>query len=131
MLGALTLNYFGPPISFTLPQAAAIRHHRRRGRPDGDLYLSGQAIFRAAGGHRGGGVLVYGAGAVDPAADYESADHGDGRKIRMVQRTVVSGKILFGGVAHAGGAAAAGRRAAAGDVLLRQPDARKRRGGAS
>ncbi|ESO54676.1 hypothetical protein SEEA1981_03777 [Salmonella enterica subsp. enterica serovar Agona str. 241981] len=53
------------------------RHYRRRGRPDGDLSV-GQAGAGAAGGHRGGGVLVYGAGAVNPAADYESADHGDG-----------------------------------------------------
>ncbi|CCR14621.1 oxaloacetate decarboxylase beta chain [Salmonella enterica subsp. enterica serovar Agona str. 70.E.05] len=53
------------------------RHHRRRGRPNGDLSV-GQAGAGAAGGHRGGGVLVYGAGAVNPAADYESADHGDG-----------------------------------------------------
>ncbi|CDF55609.2 oxaloacetate decarboxylase subunit beta,pseudogene [Salmonella enterica subsp. enterica serovar Bovismorbificans str. 3114] len=53
------------------------RHYRRRGRPDGDLSV-GQAGAGAAGGHRGGGVLVYGAGAVNPAADYEGADHGDG-----------------------------------------------------
>ncbi len=41
--------------------------------PSGAMHKRG-----AAGGHRGGGVLVYGAGAVNPAADYESADHGDG-----------------------------------------------------
>ncbi|PBO33561.1 hypothetical protein CDC53_16440 [Salmonella enterica subsp. enterica serovar Enteritidis] len=49
------------------------RHYRRRGRPDGDLSV-GQAGPGAAGGHRGGGVLVYGAGAVNPAADYARAD---------------------------------------------------------
>ncbi len=53
------------------------RHYRRRGRPDGDLPV-GQAGAGAAGGHRGGGVLVYGAGAVNPAADYEGADQRDG-----------------------------------------------------
>ncbi|VEB53413.1 oxaloacetate decarboxylase subunit beta [Salmonella enterica subsp. enterica] len=72
VLGALTLNYFGL-ISFTLPQAGGHRHYRRRGRPDGDLSV-GQAGAGAAGGHRGGGVLVYGAGAVNPAADYARAD---------------------------------------------------------
>lgn len=64
VLGALTLNYFG-----------GHRHHRRRRRPDGDLPV-GQAGAGAAGGHRGGGVLLYGAGAADPAADHEGADHG-------------------------------------------------------
>ncbi len=49
------------------------RHYRRRGRPDGDLSV-GQTGTGAAGGHRGGGVLVYGAGAVNPAADYVRAD---------------------------------------------------------
>ncbi|STS79676.1 oxaloacetate decarboxylase subunit beta [Klebsiella pneumoniae] len=50
------------------------------------------------------------------------------RKIRMVQLRTVSKreKILFPAVLLAtGGAPAAGRRAAAGDVLLRQPDARR------
>ena len=51
------------------------RHHRRRRRPDGDLPV-GQAGAGAAGGHRGGGLLLYGAGAADPAADHEGADHG-------------------------------------------------------
>ncbi|SUH01609.1 oxaloacetate decarboxylase subunit beta [Salmonella enterica subsp. enterica] len=49
------------------------RHYRRRGRPDGDLSV-GQAGPGAAGSHRGGGVLVYGAGAVNPATDYARAD---------------------------------------------------------
>ncbi len=49
------------------------RHYRRRGRPDGDLSV-GQAGTGAAGGHCGGGLLVYGAGAVNPAADYARAD---------------------------------------------------------
>ncbi len=73
MLGALTLNYFGI-ISFTLPQAAAIGIIGAP-TPDGDLPV-GQAGAGAAGGHRGGGVLLYGAGAADPAADHEGADHG-------------------------------------------------------
>ncbi|SUG84225.1 oxaloacetate decarboxylase subunit beta [Salmonella enterica subsp. enterica] len=95
VLGALTLNYFGL-ISFTPAAGGGHRHHRRRGRPDGDLSV-GQAGAGAAGGHRGGGVLVHGAGAVNPAADYESADHGDGAEIRMVQLRTVSKreKILF------------------------------------
>ncbi len=74
VLGALTLNYFGI-ISFTLPRGGGHRHHRRRRRPDGDLPV-GQAGAGAAGGHRGGGLLLYGAGAADPAADHEGADHG-------------------------------------------------------
>ncbi len=76
VLGALTLNYFGL-IAFTLPQAAAIGII---GGADGPtaIYLSGKLAPELLGGHRGGGVLVYGAGAVNPAADYESADHGDG-----------------------------------------------------
>ncbi len=56
------------------------------------------------------------------------------RKIRMVQLRTVSKRgedPLPGGAVAAGGAPAAGRRAAAGDVLLRQPDARERRGGAA
>ncbi|STT06743.1 oxaloacetate decarboxylase subunit beta [Klebsiella pneumoniae] len=74
VLGALTLNYFGI-ISFTLAAGGGHRHHRRRRRSDGDLPV-GQAGAGAAGGHRGGGVLLYGAGAADPAADHEGADHG-------------------------------------------------------
>ncbi len=74
VLGALTLNYFGI-ISFTPAAGGGHRHHRRRRRPDGDLPV-GQAGAGGAGGHRGGGLLLYGAGAADPAADHEGADHG-------------------------------------------------------
>ncbi len=68
VLGALTLNYFGI-ISFTPAAGGGHRHHRRRRRPDGDLPV-GQAGAGAAGSHRGGGLLLYGAGAADPAADH-------------------------------------------------------------
>ncbi len=73
VLGALTLNYFGI-ISFTLPQAAAIGII---GGADGPtaIYLSGK-LAPGCWGHCGGGVLLYGAGAADPAADHEGADHG-------------------------------------------------------
>jgi oxaloacetate decarboxylase beta subunit len=50
---ALTLNYFGI-ISFTLPQAAGIRHHRRRRRPT--ITTSGK-LAPERWGHRGGGLL--------------------------------------------------------------------------
>jgi oxaloacetate decarboxylase beta subunit len=95
VLGALTLNYFGI-ISFTLPQAAAIGII---GGADGPtaIYLSGKLAPELTRGHRGGGLLVYGAGAADPAADHEGADQRKERKIRMVQLRTVSKreKILF------------------------------------
>lgn len=73
MLGALTLNYFGI-ISFTLPQAAAIGII---GGADGPtaIYLSGKLAPELLGPSRWRRTL-YGAGAADPAADREGADHG-------------------------------------------------------
>ncbi len=80
----------------------------------------------AAGGHRGGGVLVYGAGAVNPAADYARADQRERAQNphgAAAHRQQAGKNPLPGGVAHAGGPAVAGRRTAAGDVLLWQSDA--------
>ncbi len=81
------------------------RHYRRRG------HLRRRFICRAAGpgtgGHRGGGVLVYGAGAVNQPPIMR-ADQRERAQIRMVQLRGEREKILFPV------AAAAGRRAAAG-----------------
>ncbi len=76
VLGALTLNYFGL-IAFTLPQAAAIGII---GGADGPtaIYLLGKLAPELLGAIAVAAYSVYGAGAVNPAADYESADHGDG-----------------------------------------------------
>ncbi len=67
-VGALTLNYFG--ISFTLPQVAAIgiigAPTARRARRRRSCWGSSRQVVRTP----------YGAGAADPAADHEGADHG-------------------------------------------------------
>ncbi len=131
VLGALTLNYFGF-IHFTLPQAAAIGII---GGADGPtaIYLSSKLAPELLGAIAVAAYL-YGAGAADPAADHEGADqrqraedpHGAAAYGEQTREDP-----LPGGAVAAGGAAAAGRRAAAGDVLLRQPDARKRSGGSA
>nr|WP_266096922.1 hypothetical protein [Klebsiella pneumoniae] len=70
VLGALTLNYFGI-ISFTLrrrrPSASSAPTARRR--------FSGKLAPELLGPSRWRPTL-YGAGAADPAADHEGADHG-------------------------------------------------------
>ena len=132
VLGALTLNYFGI-ISFTLPQAAAIGII---GGADGPtaIYLSGKLAPELLGAIA---VAAYSYMALVPLIQppiMKALTTNKERKIRMVQLRTVSKreKILFpGGAVAAGGAPAAGRRAAAGDVLLRQPDARERGGGAA
>ncbi|VEA42571.1 oxaloacetate decarboxylase beta chain [Salmonella enterica subsp. enterica] len=95
MLGALTLNYFGL-ISFTLPQAAAIGII---GGADGPtaIYLSGKLAPELLGAIAVAGVLVYGAGAVNPAPIMRALTSEKERKIRMVQLRTVSKreKILF------------------------------------
>ncbi len=131
VLGALTLNYFGI-ISFTLPQAAAIGII---GGADGPtaIYLSGKLAPELLGAIA---VAAYSYMALVPLIQppiMKALTTDKERKIRMVQLRTVSKREdpLPGGAVAAGGAPAAGRRAAAGDVLLRQPDARERRGGAA
>lgn len=131
VLGALTLNYFGI-ISFTLPQAAAIGII---GGADGPtaIYLSGKLAPELLGAIA---VAAYSYMALVPLIQppiMKALTTNKERKIRMVQLRTVSKREdpLPGGAVAAGGAPAAGRRAAAGDVLLRQPDARERGGGAA
>ena len=120
VLGALTLNYFGI-ISFTLPQAAAIGII---GGADGPtaIYLSGKLAPELLGAIA---VAAYSYMALVPLIQPPIMKALTSEKERKAGKNP-----LPGGAVAAGGAAAAGRGAAAGDVLLRQPDARERGGGA-
>ena len=64
----------GRPSGLSHQGRGGHRHHRRGGRPDGDLYGEFPEI-QLSGRDHGGGVFVYGAGADRPAAGHPCADH--------------------------------------------------------
>jgi oxaloacetate decarboxylase beta subunit len=130
VLGALTLNYFGI-ISFTLPQAAAIGII---GGADGPtaIYLSGKLAPELLGAIA---VAAYSYMALVPLIQppiMKALTTDKERKIRMVQLRTVSKreKSCSRRCCCCWWRCCCRTRAAAGDVLLRQPDARERRGGA-
>jgi oxaloacetate decarboxylase beta subunit len=126
VLGALTLNYFGL-IAFTLPQAAAIGII---GGADGPtaIYLSGKLAPELLGAIA---VAAYSYMALVPLIQppiMKLLTTEKERKIRMVQLRMVSKreKILFPVMLLLLVALLLPDAATVGDVLLWQPDARKR-----
>ena len=70
-IGVGAMTDFGPLIA---NPKSLLRHHRRRGRPHRYLHY-GYAGPPSPWAHRGGSLLLHGAGAGYPAPHYEGADH--------------------------------------------------------